>query len=194
VPIFIPSWWPFSYYNVRYGLELLPVFAVFPVVYLFAWPGRAVSPKRTLAATGIIAALFAASYLAAMEATPITLKEAQVNARTRQSLENALARFLVNVPPSATLLMYQGEHVGALQEAGIPLHRVISEMSHPDWEWALLDPAKNADIIVAFKGDAVWMAAQQHRSELTEIMTITVPEQAQCAVYRRNRSSIVATP
>ena len=32
VPIYIPVWYPFSYYNVRYGLELLPVFAVFPVI------------------------------------------------------------------------------------------------------------------------------------------------------------------
>jgi hypothetical protein len=29
VPIFLPEWWPFSYYNVRYGLEMLPGFAVF---------------------------------------------------------------------------------------------------------------------------------------------------------------------
>ena len=32
VPIYIPVWYPFSYYNVRYGLELLPVFAVFPAI------------------------------------------------------------------------------------------------------------------------------------------------------------------
>ena len=37
VPIFIPTWWPFSYYNVRYGLELLPVFAVFPALLAFFW-------------------------------------------------------------------------------------------------------------------------------------------------------------
>ena len=29
VPIFLPPWWPFSLYNVRYGIELLPAFAVF---------------------------------------------------------------------------------------------------------------------------------------------------------------------
>jgi hypothetical protein len=85
--------------------------------------------------------------------------------------------------------MYQGEHVGALQQAGIPLHKVISEVSHPDWEWALLDPAKHADIIVAFKGDPVWLAAQQHRDELTELMTIVVPEQARCVIYRSYRSA-----
>ena len=33
-------------------------------------------------------------------------------------LESELAKFLAALPSSATLLMYQGEHVGALQEAG----------------------------------------------------------------------------
>ncbi len=28
VPIFIPWWWPHSFYNVRYGMEMLPVFAL----------------------------------------------------------------------------------------------------------------------------------------------------------------------
>ena len=28
VPIFVPAWWPFTHYNVRYGLQLLPAFAV----------------------------------------------------------------------------------------------------------------------------------------------------------------------
>ena len=187
VPIFIPTWWPFSYYNVRYGLELLPVFAVFPTVYLFARPHLPLTQVRSLAVTVIVASLFAASYLTSAAETPITLREAQVNARTRQILETALARFLVNVPQSDTLLMYQGEHVGALQQAGIPLHRVVSEVSHPDWEWALLDPAKNADIIVAFRGDPVWLAAQQHRGDLTEFMTIVVPEQSKCVIYLSNR-------
>ena len=28
VPIFIPKWWPHSWYNTRYGMELLPAFAL----------------------------------------------------------------------------------------------------------------------------------------------------------------------
>src|SRR5271167_3805480 len=28
VPVFLPTWWPFSFYNVRYGLQLLPLFSV----------------------------------------------------------------------------------------------------------------------------------------------------------------------
>ena len=28
VPLFVPAWWPFTWYNLRYGLQLLPLFAV----------------------------------------------------------------------------------------------------------------------------------------------------------------------
>ena len=194
VPIFIPTWWPYSHYNVRYGLQLLPVFAVFPVVLACALAGRMPRRRQKNVAWCVVPLLFSGSYLAAYANTPITLKEAQVNARTRTILEEALARFLVTLPPKARLLMYQGEHVGAIPRAGIPLRNVISEISHPDWEWALLDPAGHADFIVAFKGDPVWMAAQEHRGELTELLTITVPEQAKCAVYRTNRGATATTP
>ena len=186
VPIFIPSWWPFSYYNVRYGLELLPVFAVFPALFAVYACERMLQARKRVVVWSVLSLLVAGSYLSIYATVPITLKEAEVNARTRMSLENALARFLETLPLSTTLLMYQGEHVGALQQAGIPLRNVISEISHPDWEWALLDPAKHADVIVAFKGDPVWMAARERRADLTEVMTIIVPEQAKCVIYRAN--------
>ncbi len=187
VPIFIPTWWPFSYYNVRYGLELLPVLAVFPALLAVFLAELVASPKKKLVVWSLLALLITASYLSIYADVPITLKEAQVNARTRIILEGELAKFLAGLPPSATILMYEGEHVGALQQAGIPLRHVISEVSHPDWEWALLDPARHADFIVAFKGDPVWMAAQQHRQDLTQLLSITVPGQAKCNIYRPNR-------
>jgi hypothetical protein len=30
VPIFIPLWWPHSWYNTRYGMEMLPIFGSLP--------------------------------------------------------------------------------------------------------------------------------------------------------------------
>ena len=184
VPIFIPVWWPFSYYNVRYGLELLPVFAVFPVLLSSFFVEKIKRRARKLLPAVALLLAVTASYLSIYAGTPITLKEAEVNAHTRMILEDALARFFVGLPPSSTLLMYQGEHVGALQQAGIPLRNVISEVNHPDWEWALLDPAKHADIVVGCHGDPVWMAAREHRVELEELLAISVPKQAKCVIYR----------
>lgn len=183
VPIFIPAWWPFSYYNVRYGLELLPAFAVFPVVLGTVIAERLKSRRRAVATWGLLLACVSGSYLTAWADVPIALREARANSRTRLALEDALAEFFSHIPRNSTILMYEGSHVGALQRAGIPLKNVISEVSHPDWEWALLDPAHKADYVVAFKGDPVWVAANQGRSALQEMLTITVPGQDQCKIY-----------
>ena len=184
VPIYIPVWWPFSYYNVRYGLELLPVFAVFPVILITFLRERFSAASLKLATTVVLAAIVAASYISAYAEKPITLREAETNSRDRNSLELGLARTLIQLPPNATLLMYEAEHAGALRLAGIPLSHVISEAEHPDWEWALLDPAHRADYAIACKGDPVWAAVQAHHSDFESLVTISAPWQASCTVYK----------
>jgi hypothetical protein len=122
----------------------------------------------------------AASYASIWRAGPVCLTEAQVNMRTRHQLESQLAGWLRKLPPDSTLLMYLGDHVGAVQQAGIPLNHVINEGNHrtwkqpsdPDglWEHALADPARYADYVVAFEGDTVWQAIEgRHLPELVEI-------------------------
>jgi hypothetical protein len=184
VPIFLPVWYPFSYYNARYGLELLPVFAVFSavsscfIINYFKGVGARVATWLGLAA------LVAASYISVYREIPITLREARANSRTRISMETALANFLVRIPHSTTLLMYLGEHVGAVQRADVPLRRVISEGTHPDWEWAAVDPARHADLLIACQGDPVSLAVREHRAEVEELLAINVPGQARCAIYK----------
>ena len=185
VPIYIPVWYPFSYYNVRYGLELLPVFAVFPVILAST---VAVRSNRGLmrGALGsvLLVALVAAAYLSAYAEAPITLREAQVNWRSRMALEEGLAGALAQLPPSSTILMYGAEHAGAIRMAGIPLRHLISENEHPDWEWALLDPAQHADYAVACKGDPVWAALNKHQPEFASMTTVSAPGQPSCTIYR----------
>jgi len=186
VPIYIPVWYPFSYYNVRYGLELLPVFAVFPVIVASLLADGAANRSIRVAVWAALAiGIVGSGYMSAYGNAPITLREARANSRWRMALEDGLARQLEKLPPSATLLMYEAEHPNALREAGIPLRHVISENEHPDWEWALLDPAHQADYIIACQGDPVWAAAHSHRAELTEVASVRAPWQASCTVYRR---------
>jgi len=184
VPIFLPVWYPFSYYNVRYGLELLPVFAVFSAILADFLIEHLNHVRVEVAGWLALGALVASSYVSIYRATPITVREARVNSRTRISMETALANFLVRMPRDATLLMYLGQHVGALQRADIPLRRVISEGTHPEWEWALLDPVHHADFLIACQGDPMSMAVREHRADLDELLAINVPGQARCAVYR----------
>jgi hypothetical protein len=193
VPIFIPQWWPFSHYNVRYGLQLLPAFAAaLAIIVYLAIRSTTWNPKLRAACMLGLFALVIASYASIWRAGPVSLKEAQVNMRTRNQLETQLAIWLRKLPSDSTLLMYLGDHVGALQQAGIPLKRVIDEGNHrvwkqptdPDglWEHALADPARYADYVVAFEGDSVWQAVEPRH--LQALVEIHVTGQARAILYR----------
>jgi hypothetical protein len=193
VPIFIPPWWPFTHYNVRYGLQLLPAFAAGLAILLhLVLQSAGWKPWARLVCGSSVIALVVVSYALVWRSGPVSLMEAQINMRNRHQFETQVAVWLQKLPADSTLLMYLGDHVGALQQAGIPLKCVINEGNHrtwrqpadPDglWERALADPARYADYVVAFEGDPVWQAAQaRHLQPLVEIHTTG---QAQAILYR----------
>ena len=198
VPIFVPTWWPFSYYNLRYGLQLLPAFAVFiPLAISFVvqavlnLPRVDVSWRRWSAAAIflIVLALAVASYSAIWRTDPVCYREAEINSRGRVALDRQLAGWVKSLPADSTLLMYLGEHVGALEQAGVPLRRVINEGNHrawrrpadPEglWERTLKNPREFADYAIGFEGDPVWNAATEEKlSALVEIHTTGQPRAA----------------
>ncbi len=194
VPIYLPVWYPHSYYNVRYGLEVLPAFAVFiPLLASFIAEHVNEAPLKN-AAWCVLIGVVAGSYLSVYRDAPITLREARVNSRGRLAVERPLAHYLAELPNSATLLMYSAEHAGAIQMAGVPRRRVISESEHPDWEWALLDPVHSADYAVACQGDPVWLAINSQRANFTELLSISAPGQSRCTIYRRKGPSDALPP
>ncbi|HEY1677554.1 MAG TPA: hypothetical protein VGG04_07615 [Candidatus Sulfotelmatobacter sp.] len=193
VPIFVPYWWPFSHYNVRYGLQLLPAFAMAPALLVYLAMRAESANARLRLAFGVgIGLVVAASYVSVWRATPVCLEEARVNMRTRTQFERELAVMLGTLPDRSTILMYLGDHVGALERAGIPLKRTINEGNHrvwkqpsdPDglWERALANPSQYADYVVAFEGDPVWKAVQG--KNLRELIELHVSGQARAALYK----------
>jgi hypothetical protein len=88
--------------------------------------------------------------------------------------------------------MYLGDHVGALERAGISLKRTINEGNHrvwkqpadPQglWERALANPAQYADYVLAFEGDPVWQAV--HSLHLRALIELHVSGQAPAILYR----------
>ena len=183
VPIYQPEWWPFSYYNVRYGLQLLPaVAAFFALGYEFA--AKFVSPRMPAIAAS---ALIIVSYLSVWNKTPICLREAQANGRDRLQMEEALAGELKQLPASATFMMDCGPHPGAIQMAGIPFRRVLRESNHPDWTIGLAHPAQAADYLIAFPGDDVSRAVRLFPQGLRPVATVGTPRQPGAIIYRTMR-------
>ena len=192
VPIFIPTWWPFSRYNVRYGIEMLPAFAVFAAIAAYGLMRFAETTRTRLTIAVIFLSLPVISYVQVFRAGPVSFDEAVINARTRVALESELARHFEALPLNSTFLMYVGAHPGAFEQAGIPLSRVINEGNHrpwmhptdPDglWERALQHPSAYTDYVIAFDGDPV--ATGVDHSDLTALAIIRVTGQPQATIYR----------
>lgn len=185
VPLFLPTWWPFTWYNIRYGLQVLPLFAV-AAGLVFAWLAAHLAHGWYRCAAMALTVFVSVCYVLIWRADPLCFTEAWVNSRTKLTLETSVARFVEALPQKTRYLMYVGGHVGAFQQAGIPLRQVINEGNHrpwkkpsdPEglWERALANPAQFADVVIAYDGDATDLQVNKGGLELlTEIHTLGQP-------------------
>jgi len=180
VPVYVPQWYPFGYYNVRYGLQLLPAIVVFAAL-LAEYIGALLAQRTGFAIVGLIAAW---SYLSIWQETLICLREAQVNGADRLAFDVKLGEELARLPQSSRLMMDCGAHSGAIQSAGIPFHRVLRESNPPLWEIALSHPAESADYIIAFPNDDVYRAVRLFPEHLKLVTTIATPNGPKAFLYK----------
>jgi hypothetical protein len=157
VPIFVPTLWPFSYYNTRYGLALLPL-AAFATSALVAWaPER---PRGVFAALAI--AVCSAPWLwHPLPESCITWKESLVNSVARRAWTIEAAEFLHDhYRTGSGVFTTFGDITGIFARAGIPLRDTLTWDNWPQWpatvarpdlflreEWAVVqggDPVQTA--------------------------------------------------
>ncbi len=164
VPIFFPFWYPHGWYNTRYGMEMLPAFALglaFLAAAGLAWVSKN-RPELALPSAYAAAALLGLNTWQQLRAGPLVYQEAVHNSLTRIPFERTLAHALTDLGPAGLILMNAADHVGAVQQAGIPLERVINDADWDLWRRGLADPAHSARWMVALDGDAVARAVAAH--------------------------------
>jgi hypothetical protein len=115
---------------------------------------------------------------------PLVLKEAQVNSVTRIALEGAIAREIKTFPAGVPILMYNSDHIGALQQAGIPLIQTWNEGDYDSWKAALSAPAGRSAYVIAIAGDPVSKAVAEHPEGLTELTVLCTTGQPCARIYR----------
>jgi hypothetical protein len=225
VPIFIPQLYPHSYYNARYGMEMLPALALFACVAAAAVERRFSRPREAEAAGAVrvrgmylvVLALVLANPVAMIYGTaavewyvshvrhrpstalaiyspPLVLKEALVNASTRVPFERNLALVLEELPPGVPILMAESDHIGALEDAGIPLKQTINETDYDSWHAALEAPAGKAAYVIAMEGDPVAKAVAEHPDGLVELSIICTTGQPCARIYQSERYMTQGVP
>ncbi len=188
VPIFLPVWWPHSYYNTRYGLELLPALALglgFAAAFLLA-AAREFKPKAVLIVAGLVLVMVAGNALAVLRERPIVYVEGTKNIESRQSFEIEIPpviRALLASRPGGEVLMNTSVYPQIVAFSGIPLRQTINGSDKEFYAEALAEPAEHAAVVLAFAGDEIDLAVKAHPVGLREVARFTAPGQSTGTLY-----------
>ncbi len=185
VPTFFPLWYPHGWYNTRYGMEMLPAFAL-GLAFLFQAGLEQLhrrSPRLAIPAAYAAAALLGLDIWQQLRTGPLIYQEAVHNSLTRIPFETGLARALRDLGPAGLILMNAADHVGAVQQAGIPLQRVVNDADWDIWRHALADPAHATRFTVALDGDPVARAVAAHPEGLQLLKVICATGQPCARLY-----------
>jgi hypothetical protein len=188
VPIFLPAWWPHSWYNTRYGMELLPALALglgFAASFALA-AVREFKPRWTRIAAGVIFVLPAANAAQLLREGPLVYVEGTKNAEARRPYEALLAATLraqLARHPDAVVLMDTSVYPQVVALSGIPLRQTINESDKEFYQAALAAPAGHAALVLAFDGDRIDQAVRAHPGSLTAVAHLVWPGQTASTLY-----------
>jgi hypothetical protein len=195
VPIFIPKWWPHSWYNTRYGMELLPAFALgLGFVAQFVLTAiQEFKPQWTRYAAALLVALAVWNAWRVTAEKPLTYIEGTKNINARRPLEQQIPpvlRSLLATRPGGSVLMRTSVYPNLVAFTGIPLRQTINESDGPLYSSALAAPAAHAAIVVAFDGDDIGQAVKVHPTGLKAIGRYSAPGQPAGTVYVSDTSAL----
>ena len=192
VPLHVPMWWPFAIFNQRFGLELMPMFAVSAGVLVALISSQWPAVNEWKAGPVAAAVLILSSYIFVWIAKPVCWLEASRNWEMRRGLDTAVELAVKQLPPQSTFLMDLGEHVGIMERLGIPLRRVVNNEDHRPWarpsdpqglwELARANPGQYVNYVIAFEGDAV--DKNVNRADLTLLEVIHSSGQPPARIYQ----------
>jgi energy-coupling factor transporter transmembrane protein EcfT len=188
VPIFIPPWWPHSWYNTRYGLELLPALALGVAFFAhFLITGlREMKPQWPRYAVAGILLLIAVNVAILIRERPLVYIEGAKNIESRRAYDEQIPpvlRALAARYPGTPVLMNTSVHPEFVAFSGIPLRQTINESDREYLQAALAAPARQAAIVVAFEGDEIDRAVHAHPEGLRAVAHFAMKDQPAGTIY-----------
>jgi hypothetical protein len=204
VPIFVPIWWPHSWYNMRYGMELLPAFALglgFAAQFALAAVNEFKPLKSNLrwmrCAAGALFALVALNAAQMLRERPQVYIEGTKMIEARRPYDEQIPpvlRALLAERPHAVVLMDTSVYPEIVAFTGIPLRQTINESDLEIYHEALTAPAAHAALVLAFDGDEIDHAVKAHPEGLTAVRRFSTAGKAAGTIYVSGTQAQTASP
>jgi hypothetical protein len=193
VPIFLPVRWPHSYYNLRYGIELLPAVALalgfaaqFCLAAVRQFKSHAAQAKLTNYSAAMLFLLVGLNAYKMLRERPLVYMEGTKNILAHRPYELAIPpvlRAFLAEHPDAVLLMDTSIDPEIVALTGIPLRQTINESDLEIYRDALSAPASHAALVLAYDGDEIDRAVHDHPAGLTMYRRFSAPDQPTVTIY-----------
>lgn len=187
VPLYVPNLFPNTYYNLRYGLELIPAIALLPSFLVAAG-----LPRRFQ--QGILALLLVAiggqavAKLSEGLTELVVVKEGILNTPCRSPRQQVVIGFMRENYDGRIVLAAAGKWPCVIPQAGIYIRNMITENNRDDWKRVRSEPAKWVTWIIRGDGDtvdALMRAYPQAFRDFEPVMQERFPREGGVAIYRR---------
>lgn len=184
----MPVWWPHSWYNLRYGMELLPAIALSFgfVAHLVIGAVREFKPRWSAYAAIALFAVLAINAIKMLRECPLVYVEGTKNIHARRPMYSQIAppvHALLARHPGSVILMDTSLYPEIVTLTGIPLRQTINESDLDLYTAALAAPAAHASIVLAFDGDEIDSAVHAHPEGLTLVRRFIAPGQPSGTLY-----------
>ncbi len=189
VPLYVPPFFPFTYYNLRYGLELLPGLALSSCFVIS--PRLNARTRRALAAAFIT--ILAWQGVAQIRGGLVTLplvRECVLNTPCKSPESEAVTRFFDKHYDGGRVLMASGKWPCVAPRVGIDYRNILTQDNRRYWRRLKQDPGHWVEWIVTADGDAVdnlMRAYPRAFRNFQPVLRVTAQRRT-VSIYRRKTS------
>jgi len=192
VPVYVPTLFPNTYYNLRYGLEMLPAVAI---CCSFLVSAR-LAPKLRFAWGVLLVALLAGQSVAnlagGVRELPV-VKEGLLNSPCRSKAEQAVIRLLRAQYDGSLILMTVGKWPCVMPTLDIPFRKTLTESNRESWLRLRYQVDRSVGWIVRGEGDSTDEVMRRYPHSFKDFELIErekSPPEDGVWIYRRRIGSL----
>jgi len=192
IPLYVPTRFPFSYYNLRYGAEMIPALALFTG---FLLPRNLPGSRRKGLLAFFLALLVLEGCMLCYRGPEwlVVAREGILNTPCRSERQQAIIRILREQYDGGRVLAATGKWPCVFPEVGIDFRKTISDSNREYWRELRTDASKFVEWIIRGDGDPVDELMRAYPEAFRKFQLVekeTISKEGSVEIYRmRNRQS-----
>lgn len=154
VPMYVPTLFPHTYYNLRYGVEMIAAVALFPSFVFSPSLGKKLRITLLIVFLAVLGRQFAVLTAAGPQELAV-VKEGVLNTPCRARGQRAIIEFLRGHYDGKRVLVAVGKWPCVMPEVGIHFYQTLTNQNRPYWALMRTEPEKWVEWIIRGDGDVV---------------------------------------